>query len=609
MVNKATTNTATVSWDRTNNAYQYVVRYRLTTDVNWLTQTATDTFMVLNSLAIDKAYECQVQSICNQNRQSGFSKSVWFNTASVWNQTATGDLFLANPNAQIGIGSVPSAKLHVLGGALFEGSSGMTPISGAGTRMMWIPVKSALRAGTVSGSQWDDSNIGIGSVAMGENALASGTNGFALGKNTEAIGTNAFALGYGIRATANNSMVMGRSANGTPLTNEEANTFKFFWGTDAPVLTIKTPDYNPFQNIACQTMVLDPENNQIPPPIAIFPIVEMNHLRVRSYSRQGGNGELIECGGTGCFDHWLQARYFKALNDYYFGLDCATEPTPQTLRLKYIPAFDQTPKAIGIGTAVPAMQVYDNGRVGIGNTNAPNAMLQVGDLLNLDEFRVAIQGNRLDAGGRAIVTNGEIQIQRQDQTYATSFNVRLTDTNPGNTYQTRCYSVYSPIGGTVKHRFTQWGDGAMTWNQALPGNAMIDCQDETGKKLFYVGKDGKVGIGTNTPLDAKLTVDGTVCMKEGWVRLSGAPCWPDYVFEQGYTVPSLDSVEQYVRTHKHLPEVPSAKEVEANGFMIGETQRAMLKNMEEMYLQMIELNKRVKALEAENKALKEKVGK
>ena len=62
------------------------------------------------------------------------------------------------------------------GGLLLEGTTGSTPISGGGTRMMWIPEKGAFRAGYVDGTQWDAENIGTySSVGGGANNTASGS--------------------------------------------------------------------------------------------------------------------------------------------------------------------------------------------------------------------------------------------------------------------------------------------------------------------------------------------------------------------------------------------------------------------------------------------------
>ncbi|MCX6781610.1 MAG: hypothetical protein NTW66_00585, partial [Candidatus Magasanikbacteria bacterium] len=77
--------------------------------------------------------------------------------------------------------------------------------SGTGTRMIWYPRKGAFRAGTVTGTHWDDGNIGSFSFASGLNNIASGDLSFVAGgmENT-AAGMGAFVTGIG--NTVNGSM-------------------------------------------------------------------------------------------------------------------------------------------------------------------------------------------------------------------------------------------------------------------------------------------------------------------------------------------------------------------------------------------------------------------
>jgi len=94
---------------------------------------------------------------------------------------------------------------------------------------MWYPEASALRAGTVGGTQWDAANIGIWSVALGHDAKASGEHAIALGygaqarapsamaagQNTLASGDNAVALGYNTGATGAASTALGKVTTAT----------------------------------------------------------------------------------------------------------------------------------------------------------------------------------------------------------------------------------------------------------------------------------------------------------------------------------------------------------------------------------------------------------
>lgn len=89
----------------------------------------------------------------------------------------------------------PTAQQFKANGVIYStGTTGATPVSGAGTRFMWIPAKQALRAGSVTGTQWDNANIGLRSVAIGLNPRAEGTGTFALGEDIRVTGTNSFGI-------------------------------------------------------------------------------------------------------------------------------------------------------------------------------------------------------------------------------------------------------------------------------------------------------------------------------------------------------------------------------------------------------------------------------
>jgi hypothetical protein len=116
-------------------------------------------------------------------------------------------------------------------------------------------------------------------------------------------------------------------------------------------------------------------------------------------------------------------------------------------------------------------------------------------------------------------------------------------------------------------------------------------------------RNGNVGIGTAHP-DAKLAVKGLIHAQEIKVDLEGA-ITPDFVFEADYDLPELAEVEAFIEEHKHLPEIPSAVEVEANGVELGAMQMKLLQKIEELTLYLIEQEKRMERLEAENQKLAE----
>jgi hypothetical protein len=99
-----------------------------------------------------------------------------------------------------------------------------------------------------------------------------------------------------------------------------------------------------------------------------------------------------------------------------------------------------------------------------------------------------------------------------------------------------------------------------------------------------------------------VSVNGKIMCEELKVQDSGS--WPDYVFDKSYQLNSLHEVEKYIEENNHLPGIPNACTVEENGVEIGNMQKLLLQKIEELTLYMIDADKRIKALETENQALK-----
>ena len=100
---------------------------------------------------------------------------------------------------------------------------------------------------------------------------------------------------------------------------------------------------------------------------------------------------------------------------------------------------------------------------------------------------------------------------------------------------------------------------------------------------------GNVGIGTTTPTE-KLSVNGNIKAKKLIVTQTG---WADYVFDKNYTLMPVDSLSTYINTHKHLPEMPTTKDVQDNGVDVGNNQTLLLKKIEELTLYIIEQHKQL----------------
>ncbi len=74
--------------------------------------------------------------------------------------------------------------------------------------------------------------------------------------------------------------------------------------------------------------------------------------------------------------------------------------------------------------------------------------------------------------------------------------------------------------------------------------------------------------------------------------------WADYVFENNYKLRSLDELEKYIDQNKHLPNIPSAAEIQKNGLKVGEVQTKMMEKIEELTLYIIDLKKEINMLKS-----------
>jgi hypothetical protein len=141
--------------------------------------------------------------------------------------------------------------------------------------------------------------------------------------------------------------------------------------------------------------------------------------------------------------------------------------------------------------------------------------------------------------------------------------------------------------------------GFMSFSTTPSGTAGSVLNAEVER--MRITPEGNVGIGTTNTndVDYKLFVDKGIKTKKVKVTQTA---WPDYVFHQQYKLPALAEVEKFIKANNHLPEVPSAKEIETDGLNLGDNQATLLKKIEELTLYIIDLNKKS---EEQNKKIAE----
>ena len=112
------------------------------------------------------------------------------------------------------------------------------------------------------------------------------------------------------------------------------------------------------------------------------------------------------------------------------------------------------------------------------------------------------------------------------------------------------------------------------------------------RTMAYYPGTAQLGINCLPQAGYNLAVKGHIRSTEIVVE-SG---WADYVFDENYKLPDLATVEASIKLNKHLPGIPSAKEIETNGLKVGEVQTKMMEKIEELTLYIIELKKEIELL-------------
>jgi len=163
--------------------------------------------------------------------------------------------------------------------------------------------------------------------------------------------------------------------------------------------------------------------------------------------------------------------------------------------------------------------------------------------------------------------------------------------------------------------FIQLGSTS-SWNLLLDDNEILARNNGAGNDLFIQNDGGNVlmcaselgGVGIGLTAGSSLAngyifcVDGKIIAEE--MRIQNSNNWPDYVFEKEYQLMPLEELKASIATHKHLPDIPSATEVEQNGILVGDMQKKMMEKIEELTLYVIDLNEANKKLHAEVALLK-----
>lgn len=69
--------------------------------------------------------------------------------------------------------------------------------------------------------------------------------------------------------------------------------------------------------------------------------------------------------------------------------------------------------------------------------------------------------------------------------------------------------------------------------------------------------------------------------------------WPDYVFDEGYQLMPLSELQQFIQKNNHLPNVPSACEMEESGINVAKSNVMLMEKVEELTLYLLQMKEQL----------------
>lgn len=219
------------------------------------------------------------------------------------------------------------------------------------------------------------------------------------------------------------------------------------------------------------------------------------------------------------------------------------------------------------------------------------------------EHQVAIGGNVhiLTGAEASLSTHGYLQTGQTDGINLIMDNNEIAARNNG---------AESPLflqpnqGNVIVGTTTNW---PATFHVAgRNGEAAIRIQAQ-GATEFMIDSVGAVMINTsvNKKPGYELNVDGQIVAEE--VLVQNSANWPDFVFADNYQLQDIRDVESFIKVHRHLPNVPSAAQIEIDGINLGEMDKTLLRKIEELTLYLIRQSQDIEQLKLENAALRQEI--
>lgn len=391
---------------------------------------------------------------------------------------------------------------------------------------------------------------GTNASAIGKNNKASGNNSFAAGYNTQSSGSNSLAFGYNSKATKSTTTAMGNTATASGIGSMALGNYVMATAQNSFVIGSGATASYPLTNDTENSIALGTNSNT--PTMLITKSLNNN------YTGKVAIGQVTT----------PQAKlHVRSDNNEDAGV--FIEPSNTDLHKAFIKLFDSNHGITVDKTSNMELHSGDGAMLfkgasyGFGSANEKKVRLYTSGT-------PAFYVNATRLGG--LETRGS-----EGSSFAIDFSEEgmrfrgaLKQTPRG-----------SEITNWKTHLFLS-ADGKVTIGSTSTDNITIM---------------GKVGINTvNTTNGYALAVDGGLVTTKVYIK--EVKLWPDYVFDEDYSLMELEELRRYLKEKHHLPGMPSDDEVMANGYDVNEMQTLMMEKIEELTRYILFLQEEIDGLKS-----------
>ncbi len=208
-----------------------------------------------------------------------------------------------------------------------------------------------------------------------------------------------------------------------------------------------------------------------------------------------------------------------------------------------------------------------------------------------------IKSMSLDNGGNVSISTGGISSYQKLYVETAKQNDGIMVNQTGNTAAT--LDLNASGGGGKRWSLHSTGNGN---NQGAGHLLFWDWTNN--QEQMRIDSNGRIVMGNvTTPAGYKLYVQEGILTEKIKVAIASSAAWADYVFEDDYKLTPLNEVARFIEENNHLPNIPSAEELEKEGIDLAQMQALQMAKIEELTLYLIEMKKEIEILKEVNQKL------